>query len=120
MLLAVWLAQGALLLWLPFALRDSEPSSDARVHVLRLLVAALLGGLMSCIWLGWYLAVSLEFNGHYSEAGGAARIEEYKEFMRIRLTKDGLTAYVIGVDKPLTEGKHLKPKIIDLFELKVS
>lgn len=75
---------------------------------------------MSCIWLGWYLAVSLEFNGHYSEAGGAARIEEYKEFMRIRLTKDGLTVYVIGVDKPLTEGKHLKPKIIDVFELKVS
>lgn len=120
LLLAAWLAHGALLLWLPFALRDSEPSSDARVHVLRLVVAALLGGLMSCLWLGWYLAVSLEFNGHYSEAGGAARIEEYKEFMRIRLTKDGLTAYVIGVDKPLTEGKHLKPKIVDVFELKLS
>lgn len=120
LLLMVWLAHGALLLWLPFALRDTDPSSDARVHVLKFVVAALLGGLMSCVWLGWYLAVSLEFNGHYSEAGGAARIEEYKEFIRIRLTEDSLKAYVIGIDKPLSNGPGLKVKIIDVFELRPS
>jgi hypothetical protein len=120
LLLGAWLVHGALLLWLPFVLREPSPSSDDRVHALRLVVAALLGGLMSCIWLGWYLAVSLEFNGHYSEAGGAARIEEYKEFMRIRLTKDSLRAYVIGVDRPLSKGADLKVEIVDVFELKPS
>lgn len=72
---------------------DAEPSNDAGVHLLKLAVAALLVGLVSCVWLGWYMTVSLEFNGHYSEAGGAARIEEYKEFIRIRLSKDSLTVY---------------------------
>jgi hypothetical protein len=75
---------------------------------------------MSCVWLGWYIAVSLEFNGHYSEAGGAAMIEEYKEFVRIRLTKDSLKAYVIGIDQPLSKGSDLKVKIIDVFELRPS
>ena len=120
MLLAAWLAHGALLLWLPFALPDAEPSSDARVHVLKLVAVAALGLLMSCVWLGWYIAVSLEFNGHYSEAGGAAMIEEYKEFVRIRLTKDSLKAYVIGIDQPLSKGSDLKVKIIDVFELRPS
>lgn len=118
LLLAAWLAHGALVLWLPFALRDAEPSGDPRVHLLKLAVVALLGGLMSCVWLGWYMAVSLEFNGHYSEAGGAARIEEYKEFIRIRLTTDTLTAYVIGIDQPLSNGADLKVKIIDVFQLR--
>jgi hypothetical protein len=117
LLVAIWLAEGALLLWLPFLLPDQSSSSDARVHVFKIIVAALLGGLLSCVWLGWYLAVSLEFNGHYSEAGGAARIEEYKEFIRIRLAKDSLKAYVIGIDKPRPNGKTLKPKLIDVFEL---
>ena len=120
LLLAMWLADGGLLLWLPFALPETNPSMSARVHLLKLLVAGLLGGLMSCIWLGWYLAVSLEFNGHYSEAGGAARIEEYKQFIRIRLTKDNLKVYVIGVDQPLTRGADLKARIIDVFELRPS
>ena len=120
LLLAAWLAHGALLLWLPFALPDAEPSSDARVHVLKLVAVAALGLLMSCVWLGWYIAVSLEFNGHYSEAGGAAMIEEYKEFVRIRLTKDSLKAYVIGIDQPLSKGSDLKVKIIDVFELRPS
>ncbi len=55
--------------------------------------------------------------GHNNEAGGAARIEEYKEFVRIRLTDKGLTAYVIGIDKPEYDGANLKPRIVDTFEL---
>lgn len=84
-----------------------------------MLVAVLLGALMSCVTLGWYFAVSLAFNGHNEQAGGAARIERFKEFMRIRLTASGLTAYVIGIDKPEMNGKNLRPRIIDVFDLKV-
>jgi hypothetical protein len=80
-------------------------------------LAGLVGALMSCVWFGWYLAISLGFNGHNNEAGGAARIEDYKEFVRIRLTKNSLTAYVIGVDVPEIKGGQLKPKLIDVFTL---
>jgi hypothetical protein len=60
---------------------------------------------MSCVWFGWYLAVALLFNGHNNEAGGAARLQGYKQFMRIRLRQDDLTAYVIGFDKAQPEGR---------------
>jgi hypothetical protein len=71
--------------------------------------------LMTCVWFGWYLAVSLAFQGHNNEAGGAARIEAFKQFIRFRLTENELTGYVIGVDKPQTNGSALTPKIIDVF-----
>jgi hypothetical protein len=51
------------------------------------------------------LAVALLFNGHNNEAGGAARLQGYKQFMRIRLRQDDLTAYVIGFDKAQPEGR---------------
>jgi hypothetical protein len=85
----------------------------------RFVVAVLLGGLMSCVSLGWYFAVSLAFNGHNDQAGGAARIERFKEFMRVRLTAHSLTAYVIGFDEPKMLGHELRPRVIDVFELKV-
>jgi MFS family permease len=69
------------------------------------IVAAIIGVFMSCVWFGWYLAVALLFNGHNNEAGGAARLQGYKQFMRIRLRQDDLTAYVIGFDKAQPEGR---------------
>ncbi len=116
LLTIVWLIYGSLVLALPiwFPNTPGEPVN----WWIRLLVVMILGALFSCVWLGWYLAVSLAFNGHENEAGGAARIERYKEFIRIRLTKSSLTAYVIGIDDPRTEGRSLKPKIVDVFELK--
>jgi hypothetical protein len=118
-LLAAWIVYGALLLYLPFLLPASaEQISSLGMKMLRYPVVILLGGLMSAIWLGWYFAVSLAFNGHNSEAGGAARIEDFKEFIRFRLTEDGLTGYVIGVDRPEAHGKKLRPRIVDVFELK--
>lgn len=83
-------------------------------------LAGMVGALMSCVWFGWYLAISLGFNGHNNEAGGAARIEEYKEFVRIRLTKDSLTAYVIAVDTPKIKGRELQPRLIDVFTLRAA
>lgn len=81
------------------------------------LLAGVAGAAMSCVWFGWYLAVCLGFNGHNNEAGGAARIENYKEFIRFRLTKDSLTGYVIAVKVPQIDGQKLEPKIIDVFRL---
>jgi hypothetical protein len=134
-LLIAWVVFGASMLALTFT-NDGQPFIDSvsasvapyvrsimeeeRVKDVTGLIAALLaGGVMSCVWLGWYLAVSLGFNGHNNEVGGATRIENFKQFVRIRLTRDALSAYVIAIDEPQTQGKLLKPRIIDAFTLAV-
>lgn len=91
------------------------------------LLAGLIGAVMSCVWLGWYFAVALVFDGHANEAGSTARTEDYKQFIRFRLTEDSLTGFVIGVDFPYApptdkdpDGSALKPRLIDIFTLKCS
>ncbi|HYO92477.1 MAG TPA: hypothetical protein VEQ40_12610, partial [Pyrinomonadaceae bacterium] len=81
-------------------------------------VAAGVGLLMACAWLSWYLAVALVFNGHNNEAGGAARIEKFKQFVRFRLTENDLTGFVIAVDEPKEHGSQLRPKLIDVIYLR--
>ena len=112
-----WLIYGLVLLSLPLILHDRRTLLPD-VWITRFIVAILLGCLMSCVSLGWYFAVSLAFNGHNDQAGGAARIEHFKEFIRIRLKDDRLTAYVIAIDEPKMRGRELEPRIIDVFELK--
>lgn len=91
------------------------------------ILAGLIGSVMSCVWLGWYFATALVFHGHANEAGSTARTEEYKHFIRFKLTKDTLTGYVIAVDFPqapqpserVAKGGHkLKPRLVDVFTLK--
>jgi hypothetical protein len=116
-LAVVWLIYGAILLGLPVVLHgQSAPWLD--MWIVRFICAVLMGALMGCVSLGWYFVVSLAFNGHNDQAGGAARIAEFKEFIRVRLTRDSLTAYVVGVDQPEMRGSQLRPKVIDVFELR--
>ncbi|HEX8476558.1 MAG TPA: hypothetical protein VF666_21350 [Pyrinomonadaceae bacterium] len=89
------------------------------------LLAGALGAVLCCLWFGWYLAVCLCFHGHNNEAGGAARIERFKELIRFRLTENDLTGYVIAIDDPIDAtdekyetGRQLRPRIIDVFRLK--
>lgn len=82
-------------------------------------VALALGAVLSCTTLGWYLAVSLCFDGHNGEAGGAARIEKFKQFIRFRVTPNELTGYVIGFDEPKERYEELAPKLIDVFRVRV-
>lgn len=63
------------------------------------------------------LAVALLFHGHNNEAGDAARIEKFKQFMRFRLTEHDLTGFVIAVDEPKQSGSQLKPRLIDVIYL---
>ena len=69
------------------------------------LAAALVGAVMCCYWFGWYLGVCFAFNGHNNEVGGAARIERFKQFVRVHLTPQGLTGYVIAVNDPTDTGR---------------
>ncbi|MXS82775.1 hypothetical protein [Nitrosomonas oligotropha] len=85
----------------------------------RLIIALLSGAIFSCIWLGWYFAVSLAFNCHNGEAGGGARSERYRHIIRFKLTENTLTGYVIGIDTPMTDLKTQPPKfrLVDVFTL---
>jgi hypothetical protein len=130
LLVLAWIVYGALMLVLPYVpapqwLTMPAPFLDGEwagwLGLVPPLLAGIIGAVMSCVWFGWYLAVCFLFNGHNNEVGGAARIEEFKQFIRFCLTKHGLTGYVIGLDHPQTgNNRHLlSPKIIDVFHLRV-
>jgi len=125
-----WLVFGALLVATPFVLDatnrpfilngDELNIADTRwLQFLLCVYAGAIGAVTSCVLFGWYLAVSLAFNGHNNEAGGAARIEGFKEFIRFRIDRNGLTGYVIAVDEPGTAGGtgKLHPKLVDVFRI---
>jgi hypothetical protein len=121
-----WLAYGALMLALPYLYSSSAMTAPLSAEnwqgwqeLVPALFAGLVGAVMSCVWFGWYLGICLAFNGHNNEVGGAGRIENFKQFIRFRLTNNDITGYVIAIRDPQEKGKDLKPEIIDIFRLKV-
>lgn len=88
----------------------------------RLLAAFLLGAFFSCIWFGWYVAVSLGFHGHNNEAGGGSRSEQYRHMIRFKLEENQLTGYVIGIDQPVTDFTVTpapKFRLVDVFTIRI-
>ncbi|WP_437281084.1 hypothetical protein WME90_11150 [Sorangium sp. So ce375] len=110
---ALWVVTGSLVLSMPFVF----PAEVARNDWSRLVLLAPVGALFSAIWFGWYLVVSLAFNGHNNEAGSAARIDQFVEFVRIRLTAGGLEAYVIAIEGDRRAPRKLRFKLVDRFKL---
>ena len=125
-LLLAFFVYGALMLSLPYLTGHFAdppmPFASAEWQgwwgLLPSLLAGVAGAVLCCLWFGWYLAVSLSYHGHNNEAGGAARIERFKEFIRFRITPNDITGYVIAVDDPGKEGDKLKPKLVDVFRLR--
>jgi hypothetical protein len=126
------LVYGAVMLTLPWltnwALRNfagypeyplifSNPSGWSAV--IPAIVAAIIGAIICCLWTGWYFAVSFLYNGHNNEVGGTARVENFKQFIRFRLTNDGLTGYVIAVDDVSLIGKEENGRTLDGSDLTV-
>ncbi len=132
-LAVLWIVYGALLLTLPYITRSFTamppvfPNLTGWVSVIPALLAGAFGAVFCCLWTGWYFGICFAFNGHNNEIGGAARIEEFKEFIRFRLTPEGLTGYVIALDDVSVvgtekdgrtlDGRDLHPKLIDVFHL---
>jgi hypothetical protein len=115
-LTALFVAHAVVQIAVPLLLAEAQPASLAGFAL-----AGVIGAITSCMWFGAYLTVALAFDGHNNEAGGASRLESYKQFMRIRLhLKNGapaLTAYAIGFEQAEQDGKALRPRLIDVFEL---
>jgi hypothetical protein len=127
--LVLWLALAAVFVALPFLL-----ASDARpvpVPVLEFawphaLVAAVTGALFTCLWLGWYLLVSVQWNAHGNEAASVARVARYAAFLRIELTADGAEVWAIQAhedesQQPDERGERkIVARVIDHFRVGVA
>lgn len=114
-LLAVWSVVGI------FTLIAATQGALIETGGWRLLAAFLAGAIFSCIWLGWYFAVALAFNGHNNEAGGGSHSERYRHMIRFKLTQDSLTGYVIGIDQPVEDFTREKSpvfRLVDVFTIR--
>ena len=111
-----WIAVGLLPFLAALVMNWGDPAEV--VTLWRIFGAALIGALLSCVWFGWYLAVSLAFNAHNNEAGGGARTEQFRHLVRIKLTRDSLTGYVIGIDEPVARfDGNPKFRLVDVFTI---
>lgn len=102
-----------------YAVTRGEPIA---VDGWRLAAAFVVGALFSCIWFGWYLAVSLASHGHNNEAGGGGRSEQYRHMIRFKLTQYTLTGYVIGIDRPVKDFTVTKAptfQLVDVFTIQL-
>lgn len=81
-------------------------------------IAFVAGAYFTSVWFGWYLATSLAFDGHFNEAGGAARLDRFRHFIRFKLETDKLTGYVIGFDHPNKDLDQLEAHIVDVITLR--
>jgi hypothetical protein len=74
-------------------------------HIAQLLLSGLivfsLGGPVGSFILGFYLFISIRiFGRHANEAFSALRIQDYKQWLRLKIGADGaLTIYSIGIDR---------------------
>jgi len=108
-----WVVMVLLLVW-PGDRVAVLPASDGG-WVLFLLLAGAIGSIVGCLEYGWYLAVALSLGGHNNEAGAAARIPRFRQFIRFRVEPDRLTGFVIAVDEPAADLADVKPRIVDVF-----
>lgn len=128
----LWLVYGAVMLSLPWitdwALRKFAGYEQYPVFftnwagwwlVIPAILAGFIGAVICCLWTGWYFAVTFLFNGHNNEVGGTARVENFKQFIRFRLTNDSITGYVIAVDDVSIIGKEENGRTLDGSDLNV-
>jgi hypothetical protein len=110
----------------------------SKLNVVNFLVVGIAifisGYLVGSLLMGAYLFISLHcFKLHTNEAFSSLRNEDYKGFLRMRITKDKLEAFFIGIDsvprkwkrndddnQPTWEedGKPIKPILIDYWTVK--
>lgn len=83
--------------------------------IMFLLLAGIVGAVVGCFEFGWYLAVAAACNGHNNEAGAAARIDNFRQFIRFRVQPDRITGYVIAIDELGHDLRTVQPRIVDVF-----
>lgn len=97
---------GGWALYLQLVAPHVEPYLDQRrlsflVPLLLALLAGLLHSLLTLSLLGAYLLVALNtrLHLHSNDAFASLRIQDYKNFLRIRVTRDQIDVHAIGIRK---------------------
>ncbi len=133
------LAAAFVLAWLTLVLTTRvlalEYGSGPQLLISGVLLFA-AGGVIGATLLGIYLLVSLQcFGRHSNEAFSALRVQDYKQWLRLRIDADGsLTCFAIGIDRvprhwrrsESAEGslenpddpRTTAPRLIDRFEVR--
>lgn len=117
-LVCLWLLAGFAGLGAPLALLAVASHEPARPPLWQLAPLAALSALMMCVWFGWYLAAALAFDGHNNEAGGASRVEDYKQILRVRLRPGEATVFVLAVDRAAEARDDVRPRLVDEFTVR--
>ena len=97
-LAALWLADLSNRWW---NVTNPESLNNWKVFLCRQATVYIGGHLLGSFIMGVYLLISLNvFRRHHNEAFSALRIENYKNFLRLRIKSDGsLEVFPIGVPK---------------------
>ena len=116
-LAVMFLALVASYVAVPIAFHPSEAVLDQSPRPYTLLLVGYFGAYFTCLLIGWYFLLCLQWNGHGNEAGGAARVDAFRQFIRFRLTADTLTGFVVAIDAPSADPAALRPYIVDVFQI---
>lgn len=77
-----------------------RPYADIISFLIVIAVSFVGGYVIGSIIMGLYLFVSLHFLGrHDNEAFSALKIEDYKNFLRLHIDREGLTIYPLKIEK---------------------
>lgn len=77
----------------------------------------LVGGIISGVLFGIYLTFSvLVLKNHITEASSSYRWEGYKNFLRLSITREGVTIYPIGLKKVVRDWKNTGTEAKPRFE----
>jgi hypothetical protein len=119
----LWIAQWLLAL---AAIRllggDGAELPEGELRLVCYAAAFVVGAVVGCQQFGWYLLVAAAWNAHNNEAGSTARIDRYQQIVRIQVTPDRLTGWVIGVAHPEPRPGEIAPddlplRLIDTFSI---
>lgn len=115
--LAIWAAHPFVITAVLIAMTGGVAvAPSTTVHAVWFVIAAgLLGSLIGCYELGWYLAAASTCNGHNNEVGVASRVDSFNELIRFRVEPDRLTGYVIAIDTPATSLGEARARVVDVF-----
>ncbi|MFY7826664.1 MAG: metallophosphoesterase [Flectobacillus sp.] len=82
-----------------FRLYDICAHNSYCEQVIRVILAMFFTGLISATVFGLYLVLTnLIWGMHVDEASGALRCADYKNFLRIKITKEEIVVYPIGIE----------------------
>ena len=93
-LIAQW---GVISAMLPAQFRLSDYTADLAGHLMAPPLMWMIGGFFGGLVWGAYLMVSCLFNRHCDQAFSSLRLPIYRHFLRMKVERDKLTIYPIGL-----------------------